>query len=82
MNTGAQSFLRRHGYVKRKGTKAARKVPNDFDFIRMEFLAEVSKLVKDNEIPPELIINFDQTNVNIIPVGDYTLEKSGPNKCR
>ena len=43
----------------------------------MEFLAEVSKLVKDNEIPPELIINFDQTNVNIIPVGDYTLEKSG-----
>ena len=63
--------------MKRKGTKAARKVPNDFDFIRMEFLAEVSKLVKDNEIPPELIINFDQTNVNIIPVGDYTLEKSG-----
>lgn len=62
--------------MKRKGTKASRKIPNDFEFIRMEFLAEV-KTVNDYDIPPELIINFDQTNVNIVPVGDYTLEKSG-----
>lgn len=62
--------------MKRKGTKAARKIPNDFEFIRMEFLAEV-KTVSDYDIPPELIINFDQANVNIVPVGDYTLEKSG-----
>lgn len=27
--TWAQSFLRRHGFVKRKGTRAARKVPED-----------------------------------------------------
>lgn len=39
-------------------------------------LAEV-KTVNDYDIPPELIINFDQANVNIVPVGDYTLEKSG-----
>lgn len=62
--------------MKRKGTKAARKIPNDFEFIRMEFLAEV-KTVSDYDIPPELIINFDQANVNTVPVGDYTLEKSG-----
>lgn len=62
--------------MKRKGTKAARKIPIDFEFIRMEFLAEV-KTVNDYDIPPELIINFDQANVNIVPVGDYTLEKSG-----
>jgi len=42
----AQSFLRRLGYVKRKGTKAARKVPDDFEFIKMEFLSEIQKLVK------------------------------------
>lgn len=62
--------------MKRKGTKAARKIPIDFEFIRMEFLAEV-KTVNDYDIPPELIINFDQANVNTVPVGDYTLEKSG-----
>lgn len=62
--------------MKRKGTKAARKIPIDFEFIRMEFLAEV-KTVNDYDIPPELIINFDQTNDNIVPVGDNTLEKSG-----
>ena len=42
----AQSFLRRLGYVKRKGTKAARKVPENFDMLKMEFLAEIGKNVK------------------------------------
>lgn len=67
--------------MKRKGTKAARKIPNDFEFIRMEFLAEV-KTVSDYDIPPELIINFDQTNVNIVPVGDYRIETSPDNWSR
>ena len=76
----AQSFLRRLGYVKRKGTKAARKVPDDFEFIKMEFLSEIQKLVKTCDIPDDLMINFDQTNVMIIPIGDYTLDKVGVNK--
>jgi hypothetical protein len=53
----AQSFLGRLGYVKRKGTKAARKVPDDFEFIKMEFLSEIQKSVKTCDIPDDLIIN-------------------------
>ena len=62
----AQSFLRRLGYVKGKGTKAARKVPDDLEFIQMELLSEIQKLVKTYDIPDDLTINFDQTNVMII----------------
>ena len=64
-----QSFLRRLGYVKREGTKAARKVPDDFKFIKMEFLSEIQKLVKTYDVPDDY---FDQINVMIIPVRDYT----------
>ena len=46
----------------------------------MEFLSEIQKLVKTCDIPDDLMINFDQTNVMIIPVGDYTLDKVGVNK--
>ena len=73
----AQSFLRRIGYVKRKRTRAARKVPVYFEFIQMEFVSEIKKLVKTYDIPDDLIINFDQTNVMIVPVGHYTLDKVG-----
>ena len=43
----------------------------------MEFLSEIQKLVKTYDIPDDLIINFDQTNVMIVPVGHYTLDKVG-----
>ena len=29
------------------------------------------------EIPPELIINFDQTGLKYVPVGDWTMAKKG-----
>jgi hypothetical protein len=38
-------------------------------------VSEIQKLVKTYDIPDDLIINFDQINVMIIPVGDYTLDK-------
>ena len=35
------------------------------------------KIVSQSNVPDDLIINFDQTNVYIVPVGDYTLEEKG-----
>ena len=29
------------------------------------------------EIPPDLIINLDQTGINYVPVGSWTMEKEG-----
>jgi len=29
-----------------------------------------------DEIPPELIINFDQTGLNVVPVSDWTMESA------
>ena len=33
-----------------------------------------------NEIPKELILNWDQTDVLIIPTGDWTMEKGGASR--
>ena len=66
----AESFLRRVGYVHRKGTKATRKLPFDFIDKKNEFLKCVEDIIKKWSIPVELVINFDQTNVSIIPCGN------------
>jgi hypothetical protein len=73
----AKSFLNRHHYVKRKGTKAARKIPEDFPLIKQAFTDKVHKLIEENNIPDELVINFDQTGCKIVPTSDWTLEREG-----
>ncbi|KAI8522099.1 hypothetical protein Bbelb_018530 [Branchiostoma belcheri] len=73
----ANSILRRMNFVKRKGTKAARKVPDDFEETRDKFYDRIEEAVRDNDIPDEMIVNWDQTGVPIVPVGKWTLEEEG-----
>ena len=59
----AESFLIRKGYVKRKATNGARKVPTDFPELKLTYLKRIQEEVKSNAIPLELIFNWDQTGV-------------------
>jgi len=73
----AASLMERMGFVKRKGTKAARKVPADFPQQKDQFLSRITTAVTTHSIPPELIINFDQTGVNVVPVSKWTMDSQG-----
>jgi len=41
------------------------------------FLSEVLDTVVLNDIPPELIFNWDQTGINLVPSPLWTLDKKG-----
>lgn len=75
----ARSLLRRMGFVKRKGTKAIKNLPNDFDEIKTEFINRVDKVKNDDSVPDSLIliINWDQTGCQLVPGGDWTMEAKG-----
>ena len=75
--TWAKSILKRMGWVKRKGTKAARKLPDDYEHVRSNFLDTVEKTVKEKSIPKSMIVNFDETGVNIVPASNWTLHEQG-----
>ncbi|CAH1248589.1 POGZ [Branchiostoma lanceolatum] len=75
--TWANSLLVRMNFVRRNATKAARKLPADFETTREAFLARFKKAVGDLDIPDDMVINWDQTGVNIVPVGDWTLVEAG-----
>lgn len=73
----AASLMTRMGFVMRKATKAARKVPADLTDLRAEFHQRIVDNIQEHEIPHALIINFDQTGLNIVPSSHWTMNQSG-----
>ena len=64
----AQSFLERMGYVKQKATTSKSKYSlTDFKQVKKQFLKEVAEIVVMEKIPPELVLNWDQTGLNVVP---------------
>ena len=69
--------MRRIGFVLRKGTKAARKLPFDYEKQKLDFLSCVRDTCEKFAILEEMVINFDQTNISIIPCGNWTMAEQG-----
>ena len=74
----AYKLLHRMNFVKRKATTAKSKyAPDDFARQKQAFLDEVVQVVEMEEIPAELILNWDQTGISLVPVSSWTLDQSG-----
>ena len=73
----ALSLLERMNYVKKKGTTAKSKESDaNFKKRKEEFLREVFISVELENIPVELILNWDQTGIKIVPSSNWTMELS------
>ena len=74
----AYSFLRRMNFVQRRATTAKSKYPvSDFAEIKKSFLTSLIQIVTMEEIPAELILNWDQTGIMIVPSNSWTMDKMG-----
>ena len=69
----AKSLLKRMGYVKRKCSNAGKQSLAHFEEFKDEFLADVKAEVLMNDIPKELIFNWDQTGIQVVPTGQWTM---------
>ena len=45
--------------------------------MKSQVLADIKTVVEMDEIPAQLIINWDQTGINYVPVSKWTMEKEG-----
>ena len=74
----AISILQRMGYIKRKATTKTSVFSNsEFQAKKGTFLSEVSGMVTAHKIPNQLILNWDQTGLQLVPSGNWTLEERG-----
>ena len=77
----AYSLFKRMQIVKRKASTAKSKhKEKDFKELKANFLKEVHTTVAMEEIIPELILNWDQTAIKIVPSSQWTIEKRGRNR--
>ena len=67
--TWARSLLTRMGYVKRKCSNAGKVAVPRFLELQGDFLADIQAEVVINEIPTELVLNWDQTALHLVPTG-------------
>ena len=71
----AYLLLHRMNFVQRKMTTTKSKYAiADFDRLKMEFLEDVVATVEMEEIPMELILNWDQTGIRMsqVTIGPWT----------
>ena len=65
------------GFVKRKATTKAKVSVENFAELRSDYLLKIKNVTATDEIPGELVINFDQTALNIVPTSNWTMEAEG-----
>jgi hypothetical protein len=64
-------------WTTRRRTTAASKLPADWEAQGRAMIERIAVLVKQYNIPRNLIINFDQTGVHLVPQSNTTYEKKG-----
>ena len=65
-------------FIRLKATISKRKYsPADFEDVKKRFLDEICQVVEMEEIPPELMLNWDQTGINLVPASGWMMEQQG-----
>ena len=77
MKDWARNVLRRMGIVKQRAKTKAKVTVEEFIETEKLFLLDIKKITHKNEIPPQLIINWDHTGIYYVLVSSWTMEAPG-----
>ena len=73
----AKNLLHRMGFVKRRASTKVKVSVEDFEVKKEQFLLDIKAIVTLEDIPLDLIINWDQTGMHYVPVSSWTMAKEG-----
>jgi hypothetical protein len=75
--TWAKYLLHRMGFVKRRASTKAKVSVSDFEALKAQFIYNIQVVVEMEDVPGELIVNWDQTGIHYVPVSSWTMEREG-----
>ena len=64
-------------FKQRRGITKAKVSVDEFNHTKASFLKEIIDLIKMEEIPIDMIFNWDQTGLNLVPVSSWTMASKG-----
>ena len=73
----AKSLLKRMNFTKRQASTKSTNPSRIIEEVKEEFLGDLIQAVELNEVPPDLIFNWDQTAISLVPSLQWTLDKKG-----
>lgn len=73
----ARSVMKRMGFSKRRANSKSKVTPNNFSVLKEAFLFDICSVVKMEEVPDQLVLNWDHTAIKIVPSSSWTMEKRG-----
>ena len=65
------------GFVKRRCSTKAKVTASNFARLQEQFTYDARVLIDMMEIPDSLVINWDQTGIQYVPVSQWTMEREG-----
>ena len=69
-------------FTKRAGTTQAKIAPNQFEEQQVNVLLEIVDIITMENIPPDVIINWDQTGLYLVPSANWTMAQKGNKSIR
>ena len=69
----AKSLLKRTNFTKRRASTKYSHPADELEKEKEAFFSEIFNTVGLNDIPPELIFNWDQTGINLVPTALWIL---------
>ena len=76
-------FYKRHKFKRRVATTKMRlAVPADYDQKLEKYLEVGAQIFSQNDIPPDLVVNGDETSVNLVGKSKFTFAQQGARKVR
>ena len=73
----AKYFLHKIGFVKRKATTKSKVTVEHFEAVKQQYLLDIHSIKAFEEIPDDLLINWDQTGINYVPASHWTMAVKG-----
>lgn len=75
-------FYRRHNIASRVATTKMREIPADFEVKKEKYIKIAADLIYQYQVPPELVINGDETAVQLVSRANRTRNSRGAKRVR
>ena len=64
-------------YILQRGNTKSKVSVEQFDELKLLFLLDFNNAVEMDDVPEELVINWDQTGINYVPISSWIMEQEG-----
>ena len=80
VENGHKIYLREWDMLRGGGNTKSKVTVEEFEIIKEQFIYNIEVIIEMEEVPDELVINWDHTGLNYVPTSNWTMAEEGSNR--